>query len=630
MAQRKWLPRVVILVGAVYGSLVLLWYNNQLADLIPASQASNSRTFRPKFGEEEVVPVTRKPLPVARKKHLPRLILSPQGRTAMRKGEEIKMAKASKIIDETQTPNETVNLQEEAKTVKNYPKGESRKRSLRCVGWKATGDCNPNGPRLPDQDHSCVTRVLAGVAGYCEVEDTESGEKFRVGRRFCNSIRPEAVFRCSDATDFANFPALASGALNKALQPGFALPNVGGTTSDPRDGIVMVIYPKLMASAYATIRVLRDLGCKLPIEIWFVPREMRTHPANMKILHELAAMDGMPQISFHEVTDLSATGFRVKVHAIYNSHFERVLFLDADNVPVRDPTFLFELQEFQDTGAVFWPDFWHPTNSIFNIHSQSLIWELLDIPFANMFEQESGQLVVDRRRHGPRLELVRHYAFQRSDIFDRMKLVHGDKDLFRLAWLKQLTPFHMIHHPPAVAGKVINDSFCGMTMVQHDTEGKVLFLHRNSNKLTGVPRNGDSDNMAEAVRRATEKLTSKNPKGRQTPKFKEVQDELNLIEAVLEKTQETQEPDGYPDPAVWTHLLSFKNTSRRVKYIVETYNSVPGFSKDQNCYGQRELGKDPDFYVQKFEDVSFSSLETTLRRYAMEAADRRQQILSNP
>lgn len=53
-----------------------------------------------------------------------------------------------------------------------------------------------------------------------------------------------------------------------------------------------------------------------------------------------------------------------------------------------------------------------------------------------MFEQESGQLLVDRRRHSARLKLVRHYAFQRSDIFDRMKLVHGDKDLIRLAWLK--------------------------------------------------------------------------------------------------------------------------------------------------------------------------------------------------
>ncbi|KAG7381635.1 hypothetical protein PHYPSEUDO_005793 [Phytophthora pseudosyringae] len=642
--RRRWLPRVLLSVGIVYGFLVLLWSNNRLADLVPTSRLSASRTPRPKFGDEDVAPVTRKPLPVARKKSFPRLVLSPQGRAAMRKGGQpkAKVATASETVaqrNETQQTRDDLKVVEarlakeaesHAKTVRNFPRGEASKRSLRCVGWKATGDCSPNGPRLPDKDHSCTTRVLAGASGYCEVEDADSGQRFRVGRRYCNSLKPEAVFRCSDATTFATFPALAKEALDKALEPGFALPNVGESMSHPRDGIVMAIYPKLMASAYATIRVLRDVGCKLPLEIWFVPREMRNHPADMKTLHELAATGGMPEISFHEVTDFAATGFRVKVHAIYNSHFERVLFLDADNVPVRDPSFLFELREFQETGAVFWPDFWHPTNSIFNIHSQSLIWELLDIPFANMFEQESGQLLVDRRRHAARLELARHYAFQRSDIFDRMKLVHGDKDLFRLAWLKQLTPFHMIRHPPAVAGKVINESFCGMTMVQHDTKGNVLFLHRNSNKLTGVARRGDSDNVAEAVRRATEKLASKNPLGRQTPKFKEIQEELKLIEATPSKTQLAQESDGYPDPAIWTHLLSFKNTSRRVNYVIETYNALPEFSKDQHCYGQRNFGKNPNFYVLKFADLSFSGLEADVRRYATEAADRRQQLLNHP
>ncbi|GMF28059.1 unnamed protein product [Phytophthora lilii] len=228
-------------------------------------------------------------------------------------------------------------------------------------------------------------------------------------------------------------------------------------------------------SAFATIRVLRDLGCNLPIKMWSASREMKKHPADLTTLQELANVDGMGEISFHEVTDSFATGFRTKVHAIYNSNFVRVLFLDADNVPVRDPTFLFQLKEFKETGAIFWPDFWHPTNSIFNIHSQSLIWEMLDIPFANTFKQESGQILVDRRRHAARLELVRHYAFQRSDYDDRMKLIHGDKDLFRFAWLKQLSPVHMIRSPPAIAGKVVNGSFCGMTMAQHGTQGNVLF-----------------------------------------------------------------------------------------------------------------------------------------------------------
>jgi len=354
---------------------------------------------------------------------------------------------------------------------------------------------------------------------------------------------------------------------------------------------------------------------------------MAKRAAALDTLQELAR--GMGDISFHEVTDVHARGFRVKVHAIYNSFFERVLFLDADNVPVRDPTFLFESPELKETGAVFWPDFWHPGNTIFNIQPQSLLWELLDIPFANMFEQESGQLVVDRRRHAERLELVQHYAFQRSDYFDRMKLVHGDKDLFRLAWLKLLSPFYMIQSPPAVAGKVTNGSFCGMTMVQHDTQGNVLFLHRNSNKLTGLAHSGASDKMTEAVRRAKAKLVSEHPEGRKTPKFKEVQDELKALEA-MPSTQSPTESDSYPDPAIWTHLLSFRNTSRRANYVIETYNADPEFPKDQNCYGTRKLGANPNFSVQRFDDLSFSGLEKDIRRYALEAAALRQKKLDNP
>ena len=37
-------------------------------------------------------------------------------------------------------------------------------------------------------------------------------------------------------------------------------------------------------------------------------------------------------------------------------------------------------------------------------------------------------------------------------------------------------------------GRVDQDSefFCGLTMVQHDPDGKIVFLHRNMDKLTGI------------------------------------------------------------------------------------------------------------------------------------------------
>ncbi|KAL4134251.1 hypothetical protein PRIC2_004560 [Phytophthora ramorum] len=297
--RRKWLPLALFFVGVVYGCLLLRWYNARLAS---TSQSSVSRTFRPKFGEQEVVPSSRKPLP-ARKKQLPRLILSPQGRAAIRREQ---LAKVPEPVNGREAPTETEDpklvaarlardkqqeAEAHAETVRNFPRGEAEPRTLRCVGWRATSDCSPNGPRLPDRDHSCMTRVLAGASGYCEVEDEDTGESFRVGRRYCNSIKEEAVFRCSDAVGFANFPAVARQAVAKTLEPGFALPNVAESTSSPRDGIVMVIYPRLLASAYASIRVLRELGCKLPIEIWYVPREMEKRPAALETLQQLAGAD---------------------------------------------------------------------------------------------------------------------------------------------------------------------------------------------------------------------------------------------------------------------------------------------------------------------------------------------------
>ncbi|KAL3658710.1 hypothetical protein V7S43_016345 [Phytophthora oleae] len=56
-------------------------------------------------------------------------------------------------------------------------------------------------------------------------------------------------------------------------------------------------------------------------------------------------------------------------------------------------------------------------------------------------------------------------------------------------------------------------------MVQHDTKGEVLFLHRNQMKLTGEPNTNQA-------------------------------------------TKQVQ-PDELPDPVMWTHLLSFRKGSPR-------------------------------------------------------------------
>jgi hypothetical protein len=49
-------------------------------------------------------------------------------------------------------------------------------------------------------------------------------------------------------------------------------------------------------------------------------------------------------------------GFVLKAYALLHTRFTEVLFLDADNSPVLDPTILFDDPTYASTGCLFWPD----------------------------------------------------------------------------------------------------------------------------------------------------------------------------------------------------------------------------------------------------------------------------------
>ncbi|KAF4127565.1 putative Mannosyltransferase [Phytophthora infestans] len=272
----------------------------------------------------------------------------------------------SSIDDELQVPSSI--FQNKDRLIKDLPPGGTRPRRLKCIAWRSTRGCSPNGPRQPEKDQNCTQIISKGESGYCEVEDVSSGENFRVMQKYCNSLIHAVPFRCEDAQKFVYFRVEAENAAQEALKPSFKLPNVIQSQETARDGIVMVI--------------------------WYRPDEMN----NITILEPLRRLARLEDnITFQEITDPRAKRFVAKIHAIYYSSFDRVLFLDSDNVPVRDPSFLFTSPEFVKSGAIFWPDFWHPDSTIFGLNENSLLWELMDMPFVDMFEQESGQLVVDRR-----------------------------------------------------------------------------------------------------------------------------------------------------------------------------------------------------------------------------------------
>ncbi|MBC7967344.1 MAG: hypothetical protein H7Z17_15620 [Fuerstia sp.] len=227
---------------------------------------------------------------------------------------------------------------------------------------------------------------------------------------------------------------------------------------------------------WVCIRMLRSVGCTLPIELWHRgPHEMTEE---MKALIEpwgVDCRDAFAVAQQHPVHRLD--GWELKPYAIMHSRFAEVLSIDADNVVVRDPAFLFDTDLYQHTGALFWPDFPGHTSSPWYLKKEA--WEVLGVPFRQEPEFESGQLVIDKRRCWRPLQLTLHLN-EHSDYY--YAFFYGDKDTFHLAWRKVGREYSMIPHQPATLAD-------DRALVQFDPAGNRLFQHRCNAKWTLNERN---------------------------------------------------------------------------------------------------------------------------------------------
>ena len=110
---------------------------------------------------------------------------------------------------------------------------------------------------------------------------------------------------------------------------------------------------RFFTCAWVLIGILRrHLGCTLPIEVWYLGASEMGPP--MRAL--LESLDAEPVDAF-EVAKIHPTsrfdGWELKSYALLHCRFSEVMLIDADNVPVADPAFLFEWPEFRgDRGGL--------------------------------------------------------------------------------------------------------------------------------------------------------------------------------------------------------------------------------------------------------------------------------------
>lgn len=247
-------------------------------------------------------------------------------------------------------------------------------------------------------------------------------------------------------------------------------------------GVVMVAGGlKYGVCAYVAIRALRHVGCQLPIDVWY-----RGEAERQPVLEELTAPYDVSWIDAFAVRDAGRpharlNGWETKPFAIQWCRFEEILFVDADNVTVRDPTYLFDSPEYRETGTVLWPDYARMAPS-------REAWDVFGLrDYARQIGTgercvESGQVLVNKCRAWPALCLA-NWLGERSAFYFRY--VYGDKELFHLAWRRLGIPYAM----PSRNIQPLRGPRTA-TMCQHDFEGNRVFQHRNFGKwnLSDNPR----------------------------------------------------------------------------------------------------------------------------------------------
>ncbi|KAI9698074.1 MAG: hypothetical protein M1820_007582 [Bogoriella megaspora] len=239
-------------------------------------------------------------------------------------------------------------------------------------------------------------------------------------------------------------------------------------------GIIIVAgNQKSMKRVRVLLRALTRLGCELPIELHYWASEMTEESKK-----EVSTL--WPRMYFNDLADNSKQNivktnhdqlyinYQLKTAAMVNSRFAEPLMLDSDNIPVIDPETLYESSVYKEFGTLFWPDIarTRPNNPMWSITNTKCRMD--------EYEQESGQLLIDKRRFFYHMQLA---AWFNSDEYYNGFLL-GDKDMFRFAWHALKTKYGSPSKWLTSVGTLSPDGYyCGHSFAQHHPDGRVAFLH---------------------------------------------------------------------------------------------------------------------------------------------------------
>jgi FkbM family methyltransferase len=221
---------------------------------------------------------------------------------------------------------------------------------------------------------------------------------------------------------------------------------------------------RFFASLYVTVRMIRHVGCELPIQVWYLGDWGEFDPRMEQALErfDVGWINGQAFARDHGLARRILGGWEMKAFAAAHCPFREVISLDADSYPAYDPEEFMAHPEYQRVGAAFWPD---------QGKLEPGQWERFGLPYHDEPAWETGQFIIDKARHWQPLALASWLNDHSDYVYHH---IYGDKDTFHLAWRKL---GHEVCVPTSSPG------WNTVAFLQMDFDGRTLFVHRTRDKF---------------------------------------------------------------------------------------------------------------------------------------------------
>ncbi|MCJ1476276.1 hypothetical protein MMC13_004942 [Lambiella insularis] len=246
-------------------------------------------------------------------------------------------------------------------------------------------------------------------------------------------------------------------------------------------GVVMLAGGKYSEFAATALGMLREVGSRLPVEVW-----MKDHSEEKEGWCAELEQEGMVCRRLSDYMDMSALPmpYQWKIFTMLFSSFEEMIFLDADDMPIRNPDVIFDSPVYRENGAILWPDYWKHSGSSWLPYVLGMSDEQSDM-LQDEQSAESGQVVWHKKWHWKSLCLAAYYNYFGPPYY--FTLINsgwagwGDKDTFPMALKALQEPYYQINHE--IVTVFVTDTVQGIGMVQADpaneTNSEPMFLHSN-------------------------------------------------------------------------------------------------------------------------------------------------------